>query len=310
MRDRTFRTLLAVTVTTVLLTGCTAGADTVTEPEVAHPVDLCSLAAPSGGVSDAVIVDGTVGSPATVSFTGPRTIPSTERTVIVEGDGEPVDSASLVEYAMTVFDAATGEQLQAQGYDDTPMLPVPAISLGQLLGCAPVGSRIVVAVPETDQEGATVRVLDLLSVQPSRATGDEQKPVEGMPIVELAQSGAPTVTIPNAEPPADTSVAVLRMGDGTIVAAGDTVMVQYTAVRWSDGTVIDSSWSTGAPTVLVTTEVIAGYREALEGQAVGSQVLVVIPPKFAYGEGQINEQDLTGETLVLVVDILATMPTP
>lgn len=308
MRGRTSLTLIAVTLTTVLLTGCADGGDTVTELEVAPPVDLCSLAAPSGGVSDAVVVDGTVGSSASATFTGPLTILSTERTVVVEGDGEPVDSASLVEYAMTVFDAATGEQLHAQGYDDTPMLPTPAINLGQFLGCATVGSRIVVAVPETDQEAATVRVLDLLSVQPSRATGDEQKPVEGMPTVELAQSGAPTVTIPDAEPPADTSVAVLRKGDGAIVAAGDAVMVQYTAVRWSNGTVFDSSWSNGAPTALVTTEVIAGYREALEGQALGSQVLVVIPPEFAYGEGQINEEDLTGETLVFVVDILAMMP--
>ncbi|WP_243844232.1 FKBP-type peptidyl-prolyl cis-trans isomerase [Salinibacterium sp. ZJ454] len=271
---------------------------------------MCSFAAPSGAVSDAVVVEGTVGSPAAVTFTSPLTILSTERTVIVDGDGEAVDSASLVEYAMTVFDAATGEQLQTHGYDGTPMLPVPAINLGQFLGCAAVGSRVVVAEPETDEDGATVTVLDLLSAQPARATGDEQKPVEGMPTVELAQSGAPTVTIPDAEPPADTSVAVLRMGDGAIVAAGDTAMVQYTGARWSDGTVFDSSWSNGAPTALVTTELIAGYKEALEGHTVGSQVLVVIPPEFAYGEGEINEEDLTGETLVFVVDILATMPAP
>ena len=56
----------------------------------------------------------------------------------------------------------------------------------------------------------------------------------------------------------------------------------------------------------MTTELIAGYKEALEGQTVGSQVLVVIPPEFAYGEGEINEDDLTGETLVFVVDILDT----
>lgn len=310
MRDRPVLALLTVTVATFLLAGCTGGADTATAPEASPPVDLCSFAAPSGAVSDAVVVEGTVGSPASVTFTSPLTILSPERTVVIEGDGEAVDSASLVEYAMTIFDAATGEQLQAQGYDGTAMLPVPAINLGQILGCATVGSRVVAAVPETDQDGASVWVLDVLSAQPARATGDEQKPVEGMPTVELAQSGAPTVTIPDAEPPVETRVAVLKIGGGAIVAPGDAVMVQYTGARWSDGTVFDSSWSNGAPTALVTTEVIAGYREALEGHAVGSQVLVVIPPEFAYGEGQINEEDLTGETLVFVVDILATMPAP
>ena len=42
----------------------------------------------------------------------------------------------------------------------------------------------------------------------------------------------------------------------------------------------------------------------LEGQTVGSQVLVVIPPKDGYGEGDINANDLKGETLVFVVDII------
>ena len=84
--------------------------------------------------------------------------------------------------------------------------------------------------------------------------------------------------------------------------------MQYSGVRWSTGEVFDASWSKGAPTALVTTEVIEGYRPALEGQRIGSQVLVVIPPAHAYGEGAINDDDLTGETLVFVVDLLAAAP--
>ena len=151
-------------------------------------------------------------------------------------------------------------------------------------------------------------VLDVLDTLPAAATGAEQKTVDGMPTVELAASGAPAITVPGGEPPADTQVAVLKKGDGATVASGDTVMVQYSGVRWSTGEVFDSSWSKGAPTALVTTDVIEGYRPALEGQTVGSQVLVVIPPDEAYGAGEINEDDLTGETLVFVVDILATQP--
>lgn len=308
MRARPLVALSAVAVAAVLLVGCTGGTDAPDEPDIAPPVDLCSLTAPSGAVSDAVVVEGAVGAPASVTFATPLTITSTERTVVVEGDGEPVDSASLVDYAMTIYDATTGERLQAQGYEGAPTLPVPAVSVGQILGCAAVGSRIVVAVPETDQEGAAVWVLDVLGSQPALATGDEQKPVEGMPTVELAESGAPTITVPGGEPPAETEVAVLKKGDGAVVAPGDSVMVHYTGVRWSNGVVFDSSWSKGAPTAVVTTEVVAGYKKALEGHAVGSQVLVVIPPEFGYGEGEINEDDLTGETLVFVVDILETLP--
>lgn len=309
MPTRFLPTLGGLVLASVLLAGCTAGSEATPDPEIPAPVDLCAVAAPAGDVSDAVVVDGSVGSPAAVTFTAPLAIPSTERTVVVEGEGEPVDGAGLVAYAVTVFDAATGEPLQAQGYDSAPMLPLPSASIGQFIGCATVGSRVVVAVPGTDQEPATVRVFDVLGTQPATATGEKQNAVEGMPAVEVAESGAPSVTIPSERPPGETEVAVLKKGPGTVVAPGDSVMVHYAGVRWSNGAVFDSSWSKGTPTVFVTTDAIAGYREALEGQTVGSQVLVVIPPESAYGGGEINEDDLTGETLVFVVDILAAVPT-
>lgn len=306
MRPHRILALSAAVLMAGALAACTASTDGPAVAQTAPTVDVCAAAAPSGAASDSIQVESAVGSPATVSFAAPLTITSTERTVVVEGDGAPVSGADLVDYAMTVFDAATGALLQQQGYDEATMLPAAAATIGQFVGCATVGSRIVVAVPETDQGGATVWVLDVLDALPSAATGAEQKPVEGMPTVELAESGAPTITIPGGEPPADTQVAVLKKGDGATVAPGATVMVHYSGVRWSTGEVFDSSWSKGAPTALVTTDVIEGYKPALEGQTVGSQVLVVIPPDEAYGEGEINKDDLTGETLVFVVDILAT----
>ncbi|MBW9121232.1 FKBP-type peptidyl-prolyl cis-trans isomerase [Microbacterium trichothecenolyticum] len=305
MRIRHVAALPVAGLTLILLTGC-SGSPAPTKVEAAPPVDLCALAAPPGAVSDAIVVKGEVGAPASVNLPGPLTITGAERTVVVEGGGEKLDGASLVDYAMTVFDAASGEQVRVQGYDGAPSLPVPAATVGQFVGCATVGSRVVVAAPATDQEAASVWVVDVLGSTPARATGADQEPVDGMPKVDLAESGAPIVTVPGEQPPAENQVAVLKKGDGAVVVPGDTVMVQYAGLRWSDGTVFDSSWTTGAPTALVTTDVIEGYKQALEGHSVGSQVLVVIPPAEAYGEGEINEIDLTGETLVFVVDILDT----
>lgn len=305
MRIRSLAALALTAASVVALTGCTGTSST---PEVAPPVDLCALAAPAGAVSDSVVVDGAVGSPASVTLAAPLTIASTERTVVVEGEGDRVDASSLVDYAMTVFDAATGEQIATRGYDDAPSLSTPAASIGQFLGCATVGSRLVVTVPETDQDAPSVWVLDVLGTTPGRATGKDQKPVDGMPTVELSDAGVPTVHLPGGDAPKKTEVAVLKKGDGPVVAAGDTVMLQYSGVRWSNGLVFDSSWGSGTPTALTTTDVIPGYKQALEGQTVGSQVLAVIPPADAYGEGEINEIDLTGETLVFVIDILETMP--
>lgn len=307
MRTRPLAGLSLAGLAAVVLVGCAAG-PVPSAPEVAPPVDLCAVAAPAGAVSDAVVVEGPVGSPASVSISAPLTITETERTVVVDGGGEPLDGASLVDYATTVFDAATGELVRAEGYDEAPALSTPAATVGQFVGCAPVGSRVVLAMPATEQEPASVWVVDVLGAHPARATGADQDPVEGMPTVELSETGAPTITVPDADAPIETEVAVLKKGDGAVVAPGDTVMAHYAGVRWSDGSVFDASWSTGAPTALTTTDLIPGYREALEGGTVGSQVLVVIPPGEAYGEGTINEIDLVGETLVFVVDILDTMP--
>ena len=65
-------------------------------------------------------------------------------------------------------------------------------------------------------------------------------------------------------------------------------------------------WTLGVPAgaFVAWTGFVAGFQKALEGQTVGSQVLVVIPPKDGYGEGDINANDLKGETLVFVVDII------
>ena len=82
--------------------------------------------------------------------------------------------------------------------------------------------------------------------------------------------------------------------------------MHYTGVIWATGEVFDSSWTLGEPTSFATTDVIPGFGKALVGQTVGSQVIAVIPPSEGYGEA--GSGDLIGgtDTLVFVVDILAT----
>ncbi|WP_323825705.1 FKBP-type peptidyl-prolyl cis-trans isomerase, partial [Pseudomonas aeruginosa] len=65
---------------------------------------------------------------------------------------------------------------------------------------------------------------------------------------------------------------------------GDQVIVQYTGALYDGGTVFDSSWTNGAPAEFATTGVVPGFRKALEGQTVGSQVLVVMPASDGYGD--------------------------
>ncbi|WP_214465905.1 FKBP-type peptidyl-prolyl cis-trans isomerase [Microbacterium flavescens] len=310
MRIRPLAALSVAALSAVLLAGCAGGTPdaTPTPSGTGAGADLCSVAAPSGDVSESVTVSGEVGAEASAEFESPLEVASAERTVIVEGDGDAIEEGSLVNYAATIFDASTGEVLEASGYDsEIPPAPVTVGSgADQFFGCATVGSRIVMAVPATEQAPALVWVLDVLGIAPTAAWGEPQEPVEGMPEVELAEDGTPSVTIPDADAPTELEVAVLKEGDGEVVAEGDTTTLQYYGVDWETGETFDDSWSKGAPISLPGNTYVPGFVEALVGQPVGSQVLVVIPPAQAYGEAGESDHELAGKTLVFVIDILST----
>jgi peptidylprolyl isomerase len=230
-----------------------------------------------------------------------------ESTVVTEGTGPAIAAGDYINYAVSAYDVSTGQSVEAAGYESEQILPqqISAESvLGQVLGCAPIGTRVAATFPAGDQSAAAVYVIDLLSVTPSAAWGEDQTPVDGLPEVELDDDGAPTITVPDTDAPTDVQLETLKKGDGAEVTPGDTVLVQYAGVKWSDGTVFDSSWENGAPVSFATTQVVDGFRQALEGQTVGSQVVVVVPPAFGYGASDGHE--LQNETLVFVVDILAT----
>jgi peptidylprolyl isomerase len=120
----------------------------------------------------------------------------------------------------------------------------------------------------------------------------------------LDADGRPTVTIPDAAPPVELQIALLKKGDGAVVAAGDDVVVHYVGVNWNTKVIFDESWARGTPATFNTNGVIAGFTAALVGQAVGSQVIVIIPPDQGYGAAG-SPPDIGGtDTLVFVIDIL------
>ncbi|MEV8024545.1 FKBP-type peptidyl-prolyl cis-trans isomerase [Microbacterium sp. NPDC080220] len=308
MRLRPFAALSAVAVTALLLTGCGSSDTAAPTPTGSAAADLCDAAAKPGEASDSVEVDGTVGSPSTATFSTPLEPKELQVTVLDEGDGPAVEAGEFVSYAMTAYSAEDGKELATIGYEPGQFLPSqlsPDTVLGQVFGCGHVGKRVVAAFPASDTAQAEVYVLDLLGTVPTAAWGEPQAAPAGFPTVELAENGAPKITIPEGEePPTQTEVATIKKGDGYTVQKGDYALIQYTGVRWSNGETFDSTWDKGSPIAYPTTNYVQGFQKALEGQTVGSQVLVVIPPAEGYGEGKINEADLKGETIVFVVDIL------
>lgn len=321
MRARPIALLSTVAAATLILAGCAGSGDPGASPTPSSSdASACVVNAKPGAGSDAVKVDG-AGLGAKVSVPAGTEFADLQRTVITEGDGKEVRPGDFVSATYQIVDAATGKVMETSERGPGGVLPVllSTSTQGQItdstqspiftaaMECQPLGSEIVLALPGQNGQNPVVLYVQTLEELPKTANGAETEAPKGMATVKIAKDGSPTITIPDAEAPTKTTIGLLRKGDGATVAPGDLVTVQYRGVKWSDGKEFDSSWSRSFPSQFPTSGVVAGFRQALEGQQVGSQVIAEIPPADGYG-GQPGHE-LEKETLVFVVDILGTTPT-
>lgn len=310
MRTRSLIALTTVTAATLLLAGCSGTDGTTGDDADSTTADFCSGTVESGTAAEGVTVEGDFGTASTATFEHGQQVDEAQRSVITEGDGDEIAEGDFVSYALSAFDGDSGERLGDAGYTEGELLPAQLTAdapLGQLIGCATVGSRLSIVFPTTEDAAAQFYVLDVLDVVPAAAWGEEQAPVDGMPEVTLGEDGEPSIEIPEGDAPAEIQISVLKEGDGIPVEDGDTTLLQYYGVDWSTGESFDSSWANGAPISIDGNTYVPGFIQALSGQKVGSQVLVVIPPALGYGEEGASDHELAGKTLVFVIDILATM---
>jgi peptidylprolyl isomerase len=105
----------------------------------------------------------------------------------------------------------------------------------------------------------------------------------------------------------------LISGKGEALKVNDSITVHYTGWVWSEsiGDPFDTSWVareeqgqvSPATFTLNDSNVIVGFVKALEGVAVGSQVIAILPPDIAYGE-QGQGSIPPNATLIFVIDVL------
>jgi peptidylprolyl isomerase len=135
--------------------------------------------------------------------------------------------------------------------------------------------------------------------------------------VGVAVGGAfgekPTLTIPKSTAPKDLSSEVLSTGTGDTVAKGQTLIVNYLGETWDlkagKANVFDNSFDRKqiAGFEIGTGKVIDGWDKTLVGQKVGSRVLLSVPPADGYGSTPSTSNELAGQTLLFVVDVVATI---
>jgi len=126
---------------------------------------------------------------------------------------------------------------------------------------------------------------------------------QGLPAVTTNAGEAPTITAPTGTAPTTLQSKDIIVGTGTEVVATSTLTVHYTLMTWSDGKIIESSWTGGQPATFPLAGVIAGWQQGLPGAKVGGRRLLVIPADLGYGpngSGPIGPN----ETLIFVVDII------
>jgi len=295
------------------LSGCSLpGASGCTRPGV-----------PDQDVMDLVSVSGDFGAEPSVEIYTPFHTEETSFQDDVTGDGNTIISdAQLIDADVTLFSGKTGEVVVSTVDDADTALVLPISrwievfpEIGDALHCATEGSRVVVALPPGGVEAetaasngvaedeSTIAVIDLHKVYLSKADGSlVYNTGRGLPSVVRAPDGRPGVTIPDGEAPTELATQTLKKGDGPVVTGDTPVRLHYTGVLWDDKTVFDTTWD-GEPASLTVDGVVPGFAQAIEGQTVGSQVMVVVPPDQGYGteaQGSIP----ANSTLVFVIDIL------
>jgi FKBP-type peptidyl-prolyl cis-trans isomerase len=116
----------------------------------------------------------------------------------------------------------------------------------------------------------------------------------------------PKVVIPHESPSSNLAYSTTIKGSGAKLVAGDSTLANVTIYKWSGSksTLLDSTYSTGAQ--LIPSDLgLQGLTTALKNATLGSRIVAVLPPKYAYGTGGNSEIGVTGsDTLVWVLDLL------
>lgn len=274
----------------------------------------------------------------TASFPTPLVVKSSQVSQLKAGKGSPVQSGDQVDYTYSLYDGATGKQIATSSSSNTATArsgaldTAKATAVQKSLRCATTGERyaLVTTVKEGFGAGAggssypddatLVVVVDVVDHFLGKANGINVLPQDGMPAVITAVDGQPGIVIQEIGKPKDLRISTIKAGAGATVEKGATVHVKYSGWSWpttsSDKPVIwpgsssggdgQASWTNDQAVDLTvdSKSLPVGLYKALVGAKVGSQVLVVMPPKAGFGAGSSSLGVDANATLIMVVDVL------
>lgn len=331
MRRRSL--LLAVPAGLLALSACGDDGDDASSSESPSPDSSEPQAAPTGKIVDGPLPEITAGkkfgeTPTLAKATG-KPSPDIAVQVPVEGKGTKVAKGDYlqVDYLGQVWGAdkafdSTFEKDQHVVFPIGQGQVLPAWD--QVLVGKKVGSRVELAVPpkygfgEQGQpqlkikgDDTTVFVFDLVDTFNAKSSAKGKKVAQDdvdLPRVGTNTNGkAPSIKVPDVEPPKKLVSTYVIEGDGPEVAEGGSVLVHYRGVLWDGGKEFDASYNNGDLAQFSLQQVVEGWSKGLAGKKAGSRVMIVVPPEQGYGKEGQGDKIPGNATLVFSVDILAAM---
>lgn len=265
-------------------------------------------------------ITGDIGAPLTFESGYPITDIGSNVELVEQGDAPASDAKQLL-VRLTAFNGVDGESLGVEGalidvstadqssewikkVVETTGYDQRAVAVGTVEKMLGAGAGAQLQMEDSDP---LVLVADVLPKFAPTAEGEATPLPSGFPAVVTNADGVPSVTLPATAPTGELLIADSIVGTGEEVLEGDYVVVQYQGTNWNTGKIFDSSWERGAPAGFSTEQVVQGFKKALVGQKVGSQVVAIIPPAEGYGDAGSPPNIGGTDTLVFVVDILATV---
>lgn len=273
----------------------------------------CNPTTQDASALSGVTVSGADDAKPQVDVRTPFVVDQTASEVLDAGSGTAITAQNqLVVLDITIVSGSTGESIISTPYSGD-LSRAFALSewtqgfpgLSSALQCVTQGSRLVVGLAPGDlaqgaassiglaDDESAVAVVDVRKVYLAKADGaDVFNESHGLPTVVRAPDGRPGIIIPDATAPTDTVVQVLKRGDGDVIGDDSTVRAAYTAVSWQTRRQVDSSWDS-APIAVSEQTLPADVVNAVKGQTVGSQIMVVVPPQ-GEGSATVYVLDLLG----------------
>ena len=147
---------------------------------------------------------------------------------------------------------------------------------------------------------------DSATNQQDTGTATEPSPAEAQEALKDT-STKPVIPKPTGSPPRKLVKEDIVKGTGPPAKKGDTLVVHYVGMNFSNGREFDASWDTGSPFPLQlgAGQVIAGWDKGLIGIKKGGRRELVIPPELGYGAQGYPPDIPPNETLVFVIDAVS-----